>query len=217
MHKLRVLQMQLAEKTKAPSHIQMERERRRLGQIRKSFAAMVDQVNAGTAPPLEFLCACVDYIKASMDRLHAQDQRIHDLLVPHAGISADGPAVLASLDHRLAASRVALDELVQGAAKFRASGGKDWAGFTGIIARFMDVYLNTLLKGHHSTTAMQEKVMGVDAWNDAAAVSNGALQIEAAQFALVKRLAPQGADPESMPGGRPGGPPGGAGGPPAAG
>ena len=34
--------MQLAEKTKAPSHLQMERERRRLGQVRKSFAAVID-------------------------------------------------------------------------------------------------------------------------------------------------------------------------------
>ena len=58
--------MQLAEQTKAPARVQMERERRRLAQIRKSFAAVIEQTNAGAAPPLEFMCACVDYIKASL-------------------------------------------------------------------------------------------------------------------------------------------------------
>ncbi len=195
--------MQLAAETKAPSRVQMERERRRLAQIRKSFAAVIEQTNAGAAPPLEFMCACVDYIKASLDRLHAQDQRIHDFLAPHASLSPDGPAVLASLNHRLAASRVALDELTRGAEKFRAGGGKDWSAFGATIARFMDVYLNTLLKGHHSTMSMQEKVMGLDEWNTVAGVSNQALVVEAGQFALVKRLAPAGADPDSMAGGRP--------------
>ena len=203
--------MQLAEAPAAPekwpSRIQLERERRRLGQVRKSFGAVVEQTNAGSAPPLEFLCACVDYIKAAMDRLHAQDQRIHDFLLPYASTSPDGPAVLASLDHRLSASRVALDELTRGAEKFRAGNGRDWGTFGATIAGFMDVYLNTLLKGHHSTTSMQDKAMGLDEWNAAAAVSNMALQVEAAQFALVKRLAPSGADPDSLPGGRPGGPP----------
>jgi hypothetical protein len=199
--------MQLAEQAKAPARLQMERERRRLGQVRKSFAAVIEQTNAGASPPLEFMCACVDYIRASLDRLHAQDQRIHDLLAPHAGTAPDGPAVLANLNHRLAASRDALDELTRGAEKFRASGGKDWGSFGATIARFMDVYLNTLLKGHHSTMSMQEKVMGLDEWNHVAGVSNQALVVEAGLFALVKRLAPAGADPDSMAGGPPGGPP----------
>lgn len=183
----------------------MERERRRLGQVRKAFAAAVDTMRAGKPVDLEFLCACVDYIATAMHRLHAQDQRLHDLLLP-AVTQADGAGlapVLAELDRRLAASRAALAGLVAAAQSYRRTGGADGPAFAAAIDRFMDVYFNTLLKGQHSTLPWQEKRFGTAEWDHVAGVDNAALQVEATLFALVKRLAPPGSDPDAQVAGPP--------------
>ena len=196
------MQLAVDGQKKAPARVQMEHERRRLGQIRKAFVAAVEKMNAGEAIGLEFLCACVDYIKAAMDRLHDQDQRIHDLLLPVA-VAPGAAAILAHLNARLAASRGALQTLVTGAEHFRRSGGREWATFRAAIEHFMDVYLNTLLNGQHSTLSLQDEHFGLSEWNQVAGVSNTALQTEAALFALVCRLAPAGTDPRHQPGGPP--------------
>ena len=64
------------------ARVQTGRERMRLSQVRKALdAGMKQQAESGDVS-IEFFSACVDYIKTSMDRLHAQDQRIHDFLAP---------------------------------------------------------------------------------------------------------------------------------------
>jgi hypothetical protein len=194
--------MQLTEK--APARLQMERERRRLGQVRKAFGTGIENMNAGTQVPMEFLLACVDYIKAAMDRLHAQDQRIHDLLrkeVPPSDREAD--AVLRQLDERLAASRTALTSLVAAAGAYRKSAGKDAASFAAAVATFMDVYFNILLKGQHSTLPLQEELFGLPEWDFVAGVSNEALQIEGTLFGWIGRLGPPHLNPAGMTGSRP--------------
>jgi hypothetical protein len=161
----------------------MQRERMRLGQVRKSFAAGIEVQAKGVAVPTEFLATCVDYIKASMDRLHAQDQRICDILRPHAA--------------------AALAQLVAARDDYRAKGAAGWTDFEAVVAQFMDVYFNVLLKGQHSTIEMQKKLFGDAEWNDVAGVSQDALATEAALFAAVKRQAPGGMDPESFKAGPP--------------
>ena len=193
--------MQLA----APeSRLQMQQERRRLGQVRKAFAAGVDTKTAGGDVALEFFAACVDYIGAAMDRLHAQDQRIHDLLAPHVPAGdAENQATLGHLNARLAASRGALNRLTKGFEVFRRGGGKEWAIFAGVVADFMDVYINTLLKGQHSTQALQDTRFGVAEWNQVADINNEALKVDGALFTAVCRLAPKGANPAEFQGGPP--------------
>jgi hypothetical protein len=180
----------------------MQRERMRLGQVRKSFAAGVEHLASGQPISMEFLAVCVDYIKASMDRLHAQDQRIHDILAPHAK-SGDEKAVLNHLDTRLAKSRAALAQLVAARDAFRAAQGKDAAAFKTAIDHFMDVYFNVLLKGQHSTLEMQKKVFTEATWNEVADVTQNSRVTEATLFAEVKKYAPAGADPESFKAGPP--------------
>lgn len=182
----------------------MQRERMRLGQVRKSFAAGVEMQSAGAAVPLEFLTICVDYIKASMDRLHAQDQRIHDILKPHVMQGeTENSAILDHLNVRLSKSRAALAELVAARDQYRAKPATGWASFKAIIDMFMDVYFNTLLKGQHSTLGLQNKVFTDQTWNDVAGVSQDSRVTEATLFAEVKKAAPTGADPESFPSSRP--------------
>ena len=183
----------------------MQRERMRLGQVRKAFAAGVEQLSAGRAVPLEFLAICVDYIKASMDRLHAQDQRIHDILHPHIKVDdAQGHAILENLNMRLAVSREALAKLVNARDSYRTKPTKDAPHFKTTVDAFMDVYFNILLKGQHSTLEMQDKVFDHMTWNTVAGVTQDSRIIETSLFAAVKKYAPLGADPESFKGTRPG-------------
>jgi hypothetical protein len=182
----------------------MQRERMRLGQVRKSFAAGVEQLSAGNAVELEFLAVCVDYIKASMDRLHAQDQRIHDILHPHLKADdAQGHAILENLNMRLAKSREALVKLVNARDSYRAMPTTNTAHFKTTVDAFMDVYFNILLKGQHSTLEMQSKVFDHMTWNTVAGVTQDSRVTEASLFAAVKKYAPLGADPESFKGTRP--------------
>jgi hypothetical protein len=182
----------------------MQRERRRLAQVRKSFAVGVDALAAGQAVPLEFLGTCVDYIKESMDRLHAQDQRIHDILRPHLEADdATGEQILAHLSTRLARSREALAKLVAARDAYRAAPQTGANAFKAVVDGFMDVYLNVLLSGQHSTLEMQNRVFTDATWNDVAGVTQESNVVEASLFAAVKRLAPSGMDPESFPSARP--------------
>jgi len=182
----------------------MQRERMRLAQVRKSFMAGVEQQSTGQNIAPEFLLTCVDYIKAAMDRLHAQDQRIHDLLIPHvAATDTVGADTLAHLNHRLAKSREALDGLVAARDSYRASGHAGWSNFKTAVDHFMDVYMNTLLKGQHSTMEMQKKVFDDAAWDYVSNQSQDSHIIEATLFAGVQRYAPEGADPTSFKSARP--------------
>jgi|GEM_PF-6491777 len=180
----------------------MQRERMRLGQVRKSFAAGVEQLAAGKTVAIEFLAAGVDYIQASMDRLHDQDQRIHDILKPHA-LSSEEMAVLAHLDTRLAKSRAALAQLIAARDAFRAGQGADAPAFQATVAHFMDVYFNVLLKGQHSTLEMQNKIFTDSTWNDVAGVTQDSRVVEATLFAEVKKHAPADADPDGFKSGPP--------------
>ncbi len=185
------------------ARLHTQRERMRLGKVRKSFVAGIEFQASGTAVSIEFFAACVDYIKAAMDRLHDQDQRIHDILKPHIAANDNSAATLENLDFRLTKSREALAALVAARDAYRAKGHNGWAEFKAATDTFMDVYFNILMKGQHSTVEMQDKIFTDATWNTVAGITQDSELIEATQFAVVKRLAPAGADPENFKAGRP--------------
>ena len=193
------------------SRKQTSRERMRLSQVRKSFEAGVKQKAESADVPADFFDACVAYIKASMDRLHAQDQRIHDFLLPHVKDGDEHGDVLENLNMRLARSRDALENLVKAAAVFKQQGDSGWNEFRSAVADFMDVYFNILLSGQHSTLTLQEEVFDEATWDKVAGVTPESLAAEDDLYSRVQALAPEGADPASCAGGPPApgaGPPG---------
>lgn len=193
------------------ARVQTSGERRRLAQIRKSFDAGVKQKETGTDIPVAFFDASVAYIKASMDRLHAQDQRIHDFLKPHVTDGDEHADVLSDLDMRLAKSREALDALVADMATYKAAGQAGWADFKSGVDGFMDVYLKILLSSHHTTMTLQEEVFDESIWDQVAGVTPESLALEKQLYTAVQNLAPAGTDPASFVGARPApgaGPPG---------
>lgn len=193
------------------ARVHTSNERRRLAQIRKSFDAGVKQKQDGADVPVAFFDACVAYIKASMDRLHAQDQRIHDFLKPHVQDGDDHAEVLSNLDMRLAKSRDALDALVASMAAYNAAGDSGWVDFKTAVDTFMEVYMKILLSSHHSTMSLQEEVFDEGVWDQVAGVTPESLALEKQLYAAVTDLAPANADPASFIGTRPAagsGPPG---------
>lgn len=193
------------------ARVQTSGERRRLAQIRKSFDAGVKQKSEGAEVSVPFFDGCVAYIKASMDRLHAQDQRIHDFLKPHVPAGDEHSETLANLDMKLAKSREALEDLVAAMATYKAAGESGWAEFKTAVDAFMEVYMKVLLSGHHSTMTLQEEVFDEDIWDQVAGVTPESLALEKQLYSAVQGLAPTGADPASFIGTRPAagsGPPG---------
>ncbi len=193
------------------ARIQTSRERMRLSQVRKSFDAGVKLKGDGSDIPVAFFEAGVAYIKASMDRLHAQDQRIHDFLLPHVKDGDDQAAILENLNMRLAKSRDALEELVGAAETYGPQGDNGWADFKAAVDAFMGVYFKILLSGQHSTLTLQEDVFDESTWDKVASVTPESLATEEKLYAAVQYLAPDGADPASFVGGPPApgaGPPG---------
>lgn len=193
------------------ARVQTSGERRRLAQIRKSFDAGVKQKDEGADVPIAFFNASVAYIKASMDRLHAQDQRIHDFLKPHVPDGDEHADVLSSLNMRLAKSRDALDALVSNMETYKAAGDGGWPAFKDAVDQFMGVYMKILLSGHHSTMTLQEEVFDEAIWDQVAGVTPESLALEKQLYAAVEDLAPEGTDPASFVGARPApgsGPPG---------
>lgn len=193
------------------ARVQTSRERMRLAQVRKSFDAGVKMKDEGQDIPVAFFAACVAYIKASMDRLHAQDQRIHDFLVPHVPEGDEHAETLTNLDMRLAKSRDALEALVGASAAFEAAGDAGWSTFKAAVDTFMEVYMKILLSSHHSTMTLQEEIFDEATWDKVAGVTAESLALEDKQYAAVESLAPEGADPKSFVGRPPApgaGPPG---------
>ena len=185
------------------ARMQTSRERRRLAQVRKAFDAGLKLKADGARIDPAFFAACVAYIKASMDRLHAQDQRIHDFLLLHVTAGDDHVITLENLDLRLAKSRDALEALVKAAEAYEAAGEAGWADFKTAVAQFMEVYMNILLSSHHSTLSLQDQVFDESTWDQVAGVTPASLALEEELYTRVQRLAPEGADPVSFVGTRP--------------
>jgi len=139
-----------------------------------------------------------------MDRLHAQDQRIHDILVER--VDKKGKAIhgkLINLNSRLAQSRVAVDDLTKSFEKFRATGSDGWNDFARGVDRFMDVYFNVLLKGQHSTLNTQDALFDLADWDTVAGITNNTPAKEYSLFGRVMLYAPPDCCPESFKGGPP--------------
>jgi hypothetical protein len=109
-------------------------ERRRMMQIRRALRALLD-CDPNSVPELSAAyLACTDYLVYSMNRLHAQDQGIHDRLrdrIPATDVEAH--ARLADLQAQQCETRALIDDLSTAADLLRRSTDAGLAGFAGIF------------------------------------------------------------------------------------
>jgi hypothetical protein len=182
---------------------EIARERRRQLQVRRAFEAGLQPSTAwGGRDPGEFLLACADYLLFSMDRLHDQDQAIHDLLLERVAPSdAATHERLRVLGERQLASRALLHSFRGTAARLRNSrdsSGRAVEAFTA-EARLFTGEFGALLQARRNPLRAHTDVLFGDAdWLRVAGVTTASVAREHQLFDRVRDTAPAGADPEEF-------------------
>jgi len=166
-------------------------------QVRKAFEAglALDTEQRNQLTP--FYVACGEYLVYSMDRLHEQDQIIHDLLAER--IPADDNEAhhrLAELNARQDASRVVVETFRQALETLKKAGTEGRHEFEQAAKTFADTF-NRMMAPRRNPFFRHTDSLFVDAdWVRIADVSDEFHTTEAGLFNRVAENAPEGIDPE---------------------
>ncbi len=176
---------------------EIARERRRQIQVRKAFEAglALDEDQRGGL--VSFYVACGEYLVYSMDRLHEQDQIIHDLLV--ARVPADDDEArkgLAELNARQDASRVVVETFRQALEALKQAGSKGRKVFEKAAGAFVDAFNSMMAPRRNPFFRHTDSLFVDEDWVRIADASDEFHTIESRLFVAVKEQAPEGIDPE---------------------
>ena len=176
---------------------EIARERRRQIQVRKAFEAGL--ALPGAADLTEFYLACGEYLVFSMDRLHEQDQQIHDLLKRRIPVEeAEAHARLDELGRRQAQSRTLMDGFRTALGRLQTAGRQGLAAFEQAARRFTTSFTALLAPRRNPFEQHTDALFGDEDWVMIAGVREDSLAREAELFIAVQRSAPSGVDPEQM-------------------
>ncbi len=176
------------------------RERRRQIQIRTLFeAVLTDPGPAQSGDLTEFYIACGDYMLWSMDRLHDQDQLIHDYLKQRIPAEDTGAHQrLQELNERQGRSRVLMDEFRTVLEKLKATGRDGLQAFEAGAKRFVAKFNSLLAPRKNPFHKYTEQLFTDEDWVVIAAVTDDSLATEQALFMAVRQTAPDGFDPDRI-------------------
>lgn len=176
-------------------------ERRRQIQVRKALEAVLARADRGQHYPLaDFYLACGDYLVWSMDRLHEQDQRIHDLLrerLPPG--EREARAALVRLGSRQQQSRELVRVFRNAVERLRCQGRRGVQAFETAARRFAKTFTELLAPRRNPFEAHTDRLFGKRDWVAIAWASDGSRRSEQLLFATVQTYAPPGADPARFP------------------
>lgn len=168
-------------------------------QVRQALDAGLALDGAAECSLVPFYLACAQYIVASMARLHAQDQLIHDLLVARIpAADADAHGRLAALDERQRQSRQLVATLEQAAEALRARGAEGLATFCAAARRFSAAINALLAPRRNPFFRYTDALFDAGDWARIASVTAESLANEERLFHAVQRTAPPGADPDQF-------------------
>lgn len=178
---------------------EIARERRRQIQVRKAFEAGLAQADQRGAELFDFYLACAEYMVFSMDRLHDQDQAIHDFLKQRIPIQdADAHERLDTLNKRQTTSRELMATFHQGMEKLKQAGRDGLKAFEEGARKFADKFTSLLAPRKNPFHKHTDELFTDEDWLVIAGVSDDSLVREQELFIAVKRTAPAGIDPEQM-------------------
>jgi len=178
---------------------EIARERRRQMQVRKAFEAGLGRGAAGEAGLEDFYRACAGYICFSMDRLHSQDQIIHDLLcvrVPETDQQAHER--LGELERRQSRSRLMVERLRDALRAFERAGAAGRSGFEVAARRFTEAFQSLLAARKNPFAKHTDELFDEADWERIAGVTPESLAAEQRLFAAVEQTAPAGVHPARM-------------------
>lgn len=165
-------------------------ERRRLRTVRQKLSAAVAQSAQGNAEWAPFYTAIGDYMEAAMDRLHAQDVKMGDMIRAKVErVDASVQQALDELDERLAGNQQRLDELLSARDALREQGAAAVDKFEAAAREFTDFIVRNM--GHHGgTTDLAGKLFKPADWEFMAGITDEDMAREQALYETVEAATP---------------------------
>jgi len=177
----------------------VSKERTHLSQVRRAFTTGLE-IEAVDPGLVNFYVVCCEYLEYSLNRLIAQDNILHDLLIPHIeATNQEYLDKLTKLEKGLQAMENAIEKLSTAKNNLIKAGLYETQIFKEEARAFLDVFLNMLAINRHSTIDLESKVFTPKDWEKLAGVTEESIQMEEKLFLNAKLSAPEGCDPESFP------------------
>ena len=165
-------------------------ERQRLRTVRQKLSAAVAQGSGGNADWLPFYGAVSDYMDAAMERLHAQDIKMGDMIREKLGqIDDSAQQALNELDERLAGNEKRLKRMLAAGQELVDKGVDALEEFEDAARDFTDFIVRNM--GHHGgTTDLAAKLFKPEDWEYMADQTDEAIANEIALFEKVEAATP---------------------------
>ncbi len=177
----------------------VSKERTHLSQVRRAFTTGLE-IEAVDPGLVNFYVVCCGYLEYSLNRLIAQDNILHDPLIPHIeATNQEYLDKLTKLEKGLQAMENAIEKLTTAKNNLIKAGLYETQIFKEEARAFLDVFLNMLAINRHSTIDLESKVFTPKDWEKLAGVTEESIQMEEKLFLNAKLSAPEGCDPESFP------------------
>jgi len=174
-------------------------ERRRQMQIRAAFEAGLALRTDPDLDLTDFFVACAAYIVFSMDRLHQQDQVIHDLLKER--ISQENTMAHEQLDvlnDRQQQSRELVEKFQMVAEELSLKGPDALDVFEAAAIEFTRGFSTLMAPRKNPFQKYTDELFTDDDWQLIAAVSDESRSIEKNLYSVVQISSPGNIDPEVM-------------------
>jgi len=174
-------------------------ERRRQIQVRKAFEAGLELPDDGRTGLTDFYLASAAYIVLSMDRLHYQDQVIHDLLAERIpGDDVDAHERLAILNERQAKSRAMVETFRQAVDLLGETDPDGRDAFETAARKFAEAFTSLMAPRKNPFHAYTDELFSDEDWELVAGVTDESIEMEKNLYKAVQTSAPAGIDPETM-------------------
>ncbi len=165
-------------------------ERRRLRSVRQKLSAAVAQTSGGEESYVPFYIAIADYIEAAMERLHAQDIKMGDMIREKVEtVDENVKQALAELDERLAGNQEHLQRFLEASEALKREGAAAIERFEAVSKAYTD-YITANMGHHGGTTDLAAKLFSTDDWEYMAGVTDEDMQREKELYAHVEETTP---------------------------
>jgi hypothetical protein len=165
-------------------------ERRRLRAVRQNMIAAIERGSGGEEAYVPFYIAAADYIDATMQRVHAQDVRMADMIRKKAEtVDAGVEKALTELDDRLQGAKEHLKPFLVARDALKHEGHVALERFEQAGKTYSDFIVANM--GHHGATSdLSVKLFSTADWEYMAAITDEEIEREAGLFESVESSIP---------------------------
>ena len=168
-------------------------ERRRLREVREALSRSVEDLSEKGDQYPPFYLAIGAYLEASMERLHAQDVKMGDMIRQKATDKDPNQVeqALSELEERLTGNQEHLKKFLAARDELAEKGAEAIAGFEA-VARDYTRYIVANMGHHGATTDLAQELFSQDDWVHMAGVTDDDMAREQALHDQVEKSLPSG-------------------------